>query len=190
MPKIVGKITPLLLTVLVLLLPARLSAGNAADLAKGAMANFVFARQAAPAPQVGFVDGEEREVSLEDFRGRTVLLNFWATWCGPCRTEMPGLDRLQAKLGGDRFIVLALSADRQGPDVVPAYYRESGIEHLAIYNDRTMRVARAFGVPGLPTTVLLGPNGLEIGRLIGPAEWDSAEAEALIAYFLDEFAKR
>jgi thiol-disulfide isomerase/thioredoxin len=190
MPKVVGKITPLLLIGLCLLLPPRLSAETASALAHGAMAKFVFAEEAAPAPPVGFVDGAGREVSLEDFRGRTVLLNFWATWCGPCRKEMPSLDRLQAKHGGERFQVVAVSADRQGPEVVPAYFKENDIKHLAVYNDKTMRAARAFRALGLPTTVLLAPNGVEIGRMVGPAEWDSAEAEALITYFLDKYAGR
>jgi thiol-disulfide isomerase/thioredoxin len=190
MPKFAVKsIPPLLALVLAPLLalaPAAAGASDKPGLASGQMANFVAAAAPAPLPEIGFVDGEGRPVGLDAFRGKLVLLNLWATWCAPCRREMASLDRLQAKLGGERFQVLALSADRQGPSVVPPFYAELGIKHLGVYNDAAMKSHRALRALGLPTTILIDPQGRELGRLIGPAEWDSPEAEALIRHYLEK----
>jgi thiol-disulfide isomerase/thioredoxin len=133
-----------------------------------------------PIAEVGFEDGEGKARSLADMRGKVVLLNIWATWCGPCRREMPTLDRLQAKLGGPNFEVMPLSIDRAGRPAVEAFYAEFGIENLAVYVDRSMGAARAIGILGLPTTLLLDREGREVGRLVGPAEWDAPE---FVAYF-------
>lgn len=122
-----------------------------------------------------FVDGAGRDLTLEDFRGKVVLLNIWATWCVPCREEMPTLDALQAHLGGDDFHVLPLSIDRAGLKVVRRFYNEIGIQHLDMYLANSTRAMWAFGALGLPTTILIGRGGKELGRLVGPAEWDSPE---------------
>ena len=131
-------------------------------------------------PELRFVDGEGRARSIAGFRGRLVLLNIWATWCGPCRREMPTLDRLQARLGGPDFEVVALSIDRQGVPVVKEFYRELGLETLGIYVDKSGRASRDLNVLSLPTTVLIDQRGREIGRVIGPAEWDSLEVVKLV----------
>ena len=125
-------------------------------------------------------------MSLAAFRGKVVVLNFWATWCAPCRREMPDLDHLQATYGGADFAVVALSADRKGPTVIPPFYKEAGVRHLAVYNDKSMKSNRAFRVIGLPTTVLLDRQGREVGRLIGPAEWAAPEALRLIEHLIAE----
>ena len=125
-----------------------------------------------------FIDGEGRELTLEDFRGRVVLLNVWATWCVPCREEMPTLDRLQARLGGDDFHVLPLSIDRAGLGPVRRFYEEIGIRHLGMYLAEDLRAMLALGAIGLPTTILIDRDGRKIARLVGPAEWDSPEAVA------------
>jgi thiol-disulfide isomerase/thioredoxin len=125
-------------------------------------------------PEVVFQDDSGAELSLADFKGRFLLLNLWATWCVPCREEMPTLDSLQAKLGGDDFEVVALSVDRAGMPVVRSFYREIGISHLALYIDSSMKASFALAV-GLPTTMLIDRKGREIGRLVGPARWDSPE---------------
>lgn len=126
-------------------------------------------------PDIHFEDGEGNEQTLADFRGKAVLLNVWATWCVPCREEMPTLDRLQAELGGPEFEVLALSIDRGGADAVREFYSEIGIENLALHIDPSARAMFAIGVVGLPTTILIDGEGRELGRLVGPAEWDSPE---------------
>lgn len=124
---------------------------------------------------VAFVDGDGRQMTLGEFRGRFILLNLWATWCAPCRIEMPTLDRLRENHGDARFDVLALSIDRAGVSVVRRFYEQIGVRSLAIHIDPSARAARSLGVLGLPTTLLLDPQGREVGRLVGPAEWDSPE---------------
>jgi thiol-disulfide isomerase/thioredoxin len=131
-------------------------------------------------PAIRFADEKERAVTLQDFRGKVILLNVWATWCVPCRKEMPTLDRLQAKLGGPDFEVVALSIDRGGPSVVSTFYSEIGIRALRIYGDKTGEASANLGVAGIPTTLLIDRENREIGRKTGPAEWDSPEMITLI----------
>ena len=125
---------------------------------------------------VAFEDGVGRSRSLAEFRGKYVLLNLWATWCAPCREELPSLSRLARALGGPQFEVLALSVDTVGPEVVKRFYAETGVDGLAIYVDRSLQANAALSVIGLPTTVLIDRDGLEVARLIGAAEWDSPKA--------------
>jgi len=158
--------------------PARL-------LARGAMANFSFLATPTPAPAVPFRRENGEEVRLADFTGKVVLINFWATWCGPCRREMPALDRLQAALGGADFQVLAISLDRKGAPVARKFMDEVAAGHLSLFVDPKSRLSRAMGALGLPTSVLLDRTGREVGRLVGPAEWDSPEARALIRHLID-----
>ncbi len=122
--------------------------------------------------EVRFVDADGRPMSLADFRGKQVLLNIWATWCGPCREEMPTLDRLQTRLGGPDFQVVALSIDREGIDVVRDFYAELELQALRIYLDTSTMAPINLNVLGVPTTLLLDGNGREIGRYTGPTEWD------------------
>ena len=137
--------------------------------------NFVLRETPAPVPELSFTDGEGKPQCLSDFRGKIVLLNIWATWCLPCRREMPTLDRLQAALGGADFEVVALSVDRRGLEVVKKFYAEIGVEHLAIRIDTSSRAGFALATEGLPTSLLVDRQGQEIGRLIGPAEWDAPD---------------
>ncbi len=122
--------------------------------------------------EVRFVDADGRPMSLADFRGKQVLLNIWATWCGPCREEMPTLDRLQTRLGGPDFQVVALSIDREGVDVVRDFYAELDLQALRIYVDTSTMAPINLNVLGVPTTLLLDGNGQEVGRYTGPTEWD------------------
>ncbi len=135
---------------------------------------------------IEFVDAAGRKLTLSHWRGKIVLLNVWATWCPPCRLEMPTLDRLQAKLGGDRFEVVALSIDRSGASVVRKFYDQIDVRRLTLYIDPTMRAQRQLKLFGLPGTLLLGPDGKELGRLLGPAEWDTPE---LLSQFKDIISK-
>lgn len=137
-----------------------------------------------PVPVVGFVNGDGKPMTSADFHGRTVLLNIWATWCVPCREEIPTLDRLEQKLGGPNFEVVALSIDRQGREVVTQFYRELGIKALRLYLDQSAKAIGPLEVVGLPTTLLIDRNGYEIGRKIGPAQWDSAENVELIRHYI------
>jgi thiol-disulfide isomerase/thioredoxin len=149
-------------------------------LSQGQMAAFVFRKEpGAPAP-IKFQDAEGRERTLADWRGKVVLLNLWATWCLPCRKEMPSLDRLQAALGSDKFEVLALSVDRKGLDASRKFLDDTKVERLGLYVDASARATSELRVVGLPATLLLDAQGREIGRLLGPAEWDSDDAKRLI----------
>jgi thiol-disulfide isomerase/thioredoxin len=136
--------------------------------------------QPVPVPAFGFIDAGGVPLSLDSFKGRTVLLNIWATWCAPCRKEMPSLDRLQAVMGGPDFQVAALSIDRGGPTSVRAFFGEVGLTRLGIYLDPPSVSTRVLNVAGIPTTLLIDGEGREIGRATGPAEWDSPEMKALI----------
>ena len=126
-------------------------------------------------PNIRFVNEEGQRMTLEDFRGKTILLNIWATWCPPCVEEMPMLDALENQLGGDDFQVVALSIDKAGIDVVRSFFDRTQVEHLEIYLDDTMLSHTAVGAFGLPATLLIDPEGRELGRLIGPADWDDPE---------------
>jgi thiol-disulfide isomerase/thioredoxin len=136
-------------------------------------------------PALAFVDGEGAPKTLADFKGRVVLLNIWATWCVPCRAEMSALDRLQAKLGGPDFQVVALSIDRKGLDVVKPFYAELGLGSLGIYLDHSGSAAHALDTLGVPTTLLIDRDGRELGRKLGPAAWDEPDAVALIQHAIE-----
>lgn len=131
-----------------------------------------------------FQDKMGQPVNLDSFKGKVVVLNFWATWCPPCIAEMPALDKLQSELGGKDFIVIAVSTDRQGIKKSAPFYRRAGITHLDLYNDTRGNLLDAFHGKSLPITVVLDRDGKMVGRIEGPAQWDSAEAKALIAHYL------
>ena len=130
-------------------------------------------------PAITFKDAAGKDFDLKAWRGKVVLLNLWATWCAPCRHEMPALDSLKAELGGADFDVLALATDRGGIDKPKKFWTETGIKSLALYLD-TGDATHALGILGMPTTLLIDREGREIGRLVGPAEWASPEAKALL----------
>lgn len=142
--------------------------------------NFLMRDAPVAVPALEFADGEGHPRALADFRGKVVLLNIWATWCLPCRKEMPTLDRLQAALGGGDFEVVALSIDRRGVDAVKKFFTEIGVQHLAIYVDSSREANSALGILGLPATLLIDRRGLELGRISGPAEWDAPETVAFL----------
>ncbi len=134
-----------------------------------------------PVPEgVVFQDAEGRERRFAEFRGQGLVVNFWATWCPPCVAEMPALDRARAALAGDGIEVLPLSSDRGGRAQVEPFYARTGLKHLAIWLDPRGAAGRAFGVRGLPTTLILNRAGLEVARLEGEAAWDRPEVLAAI----------
>jgi thiol-disulfide isomerase/thioredoxin len=169
-----------------LTLPGAARGGDAGPPIGGSMADFNPIDPPRPIPQRPFLDGKEQPLTLDQFKGRVVLLNFWATWCQPCREEMPSLDRLQAELGGPDFAVVAVSLDEQGLVEVQHFFQMLGIKHLGIYLDPPNAMALALKVKGLPTTILLDREGMAVGSLVGPAEWDTPEAAALMRYYIDK----
>ena len=146
----------------------------------GSIRNYVAAKEKKSVPDVHFLDATGKDTTLQRFRGKVVVLNLWATWCTPCVAEMPALDRLQQKLGGEDVVVVALSIDRGGIDVVREFYDRVGVKHLPIFVDPTMRAQSDFSVFGLPTTIIVDREGIERGRLLGPAEWDKTDALEIV----------
>ncbi len=164
-----------------LMLAATAPGRSGAEPAKaGGMEQFTLNDPPLPVPETRFLDAAGKEVTLADFKGRALLVNFWATWCGPCIEEMPSLDRLQAALGGKDFTVLTINEDRRGAAVAGPFLEKHGLKHLGIHADRQMALARAFGLHGMPSSYLIDRNGKLIGSLVGPAEWDSPAAKAMI----------
>ncbi len=151
----------------------------------GEVAAFGLALPARTAPDLAFKGPDGKATRLADFRGKTVLVNLWATWCVPCRKEMPVLDALQAKLGGSDFEVVAVNVDTTRLDKPAAFLKDNGISDLLLYSDPSADVLQTLkrqgGLLGLPTTLLVDRDGCELGRMAGPAEWASPDAEAVIA---------
>jgi thiol-disulfide isomerase/thioredoxin len=160
------------------------AASGANKLSTGATTTFVFKEPRTPLPDVQFVNGAGKPVTLKDWRGKVVLLNLWATWCSPCRAEMPALDRLEAALGSDKFEVVALAVDKSGLEGASKFLAETKAGKLKLYADPTARQGNELKVIGMPTSILIDAEGREVGRLIGPAEWDSPEARRLIESIL------
>jgi thiol-disulfide isomerase/thioredoxin len=155
-----------------------------APLARGEVAAFAVAAEPKRLPDLSFTDASGAVRTLGDWRGRTVLLNLWATWCVPCRKEMPALDELHAKLGGESFEVVAVNIDTRNLDKPKAWLKEAKVDRLAYYADPNAKifqdlkaVGKAFG---MPTTLLIDPQGCELGFLSGPAEWASDDAIKLV----------
>ena len=127
-----------------------------------------------------FVKEDGTQGSLADFSGRYVLLNFWATWCAPCRKEMPGLSDLQLELGGDAFEVVTIATGRNPATAMTRFFDEIGVTNLPLHTDPKQSLARSLAVFGLPATIIIDPDGREIGRLRGDAEWDSDSAKNIV----------
>lgn len=147
----------------------------------GEMADFVYALPPRAAPAAHF-SSEDGDVALGDFRGKTVLVNIWATQCAPCLKELPSLDKLEGALGGEDFQVVAVAADPTGPDVARQFMDRLNIRHLKLYTDQRLSFMSAIGgVDYMPASILYDARGREIGRIIGEADWTSAEAKRLVA---------
>jgi thiol-disulfide isomerase/thioredoxin len=159
-------------------------AQRVAPLARGEVAALTIASAPKLMPDISFTDAEGRPRSLAEWRGRTVLLNLWATWCVPCRQEMPALDALQARLGSQRFEVVAVNIDTRNLERPKTWLRDAKVERLGYYADPSAKVFQdlkaAGNAYGMPTTVLIDPSGCEIGTVAGPAEWASPDAIKLV----------
>jgi thiol-disulfide isomerase/thioredoxin len=155
-----------------------------APLVRGEVAAVAIAKTPKTLPALAFQDASGTEKTLSDWRGRTILLNLWATWCVPCRKEMPALDALQGKLGGPGFEVVAINIDTRDPEKPKAWLREVGVGRLAYYADNSAKVFQDLKVVGkafgMPTTLIVDPNGCEVATLAGPAEWGTDDAVKLI----------
>lgn len=149
-------------------------------LSKGDMAAFLVHKAPKDIPDFAFKDGNGKDLKLSDWKGRVVLVNLWATWCAPCRREMPHLAELQEKLGGDGFEVVAISVDRKGVAASAQFLKKAKAEKLALYIDKSTKVLAQSRTIGLPVTILVNRQGKEIGRLTGPATWNGADAIRLV----------
>ncbi len=148
-------------------------------LREGTMKKLIFAEPAAVS-EITFTDPEGGEFSLADFGGKHVLVNFWATWCAPCRKEMPMLAELQAEYGGDLFEVVTIATGRNAIPGIRKFFEDIGVDNLPLYLDPRQNLAREMAVLGLPITIILDPDGREIARMRGDAEWNSDSAKAII----------
>lgn len=135
-------------------------------------------------PEVRFVTEDGARKTLENFRGKVILLNIWATWCPPCVKEMPTLDALQADLGSSKFEVVTLSIDTGGVPAVRKFYDKVGVTNLGLYVDQTMLAFTNLRVAGLPTTLIVGADGRELARLVGPATWNTPDMEAFLKTYI------
>lgn len=135
----------------------------------------------APGSDTAFTSQDGGDMTLAAFEGKYTLVNFWATWCAPCREEMPQLATLQDVFGGDTFEVVTIATGRNAVPAMQAFFEDIGVTNLPLHRDPGQALARDFGVLGLPVTVILDPTGQEIARLQGEADWAAPEARALIA---------
>jgi len=159
-------------------LPALANLGP--ELLKGTLAKFQLAKEPKALPELAFNDVDDKPLRLADYKGKVVLLNFWATWCAPCVKEMPSLNRLQAEMGKNKFIVLPLSLDGPTRPKVAPFYQDKKLTNLGVYFDKSKKAMQALDVSILPTSILVDAEGRELGRIEGEADWDKPEALALM----------
>ncbi len=160
--------------------------GFSKALATGPLAGFIIHPQRKDIAAFNFANDKGETIDLSKWKGRVVLLNLWATWCAPCRKEMPDLAKLQTALGGPDFEVVALSLDRKGLAASQTFLKETGVANLASYVQPDGKPLAALEALGLPATILIDRNGKEAGRILGPVEWASPEAQAMVKALLAE----
>jgi thiol-disulfide isomerase/thioredoxin len=156
------------------------AAQDLSDLQVGYMRGLVLHSDPIETSSLPYVQADETEGALADYEGQYVLLNFWATWCAPCREEMPSLQTLQNTLGGEDFQVVTLATGRNPPQAIRRFFDDEGVTSLPQHRDINQQIAREMGIFGLPITVILNPEGQEIARLRGDADWASPEAIAIL----------
>ena len=156
-----------------------------APLARGEVAAVNVAKSPLKVPDLAFQDASGKPLTLANWRGRTVLLNLWATWCVPCRKEMPALDALQRELGGPKFEVVAINIDTRDLEKPLAFLKDIGVTHLTYYSDQSAKVFQELKLAGkafgMPTTLIVDRSGCEIGEMAGPAEWASPDGVKLVS---------
>ncbi|MCY3995124.1 MAG: TlpA disulfide reductase family protein [Rhodobacter sp.] len=156
-------------------------------LRQGEMRKLVVHAEPKPVSGAAFWDEDGRELTLEGFRGRHLLLNFWATWCAPCREEMPALDALQREFGGERFQVVTVATGRHRPAAIRRFFESVGVTALPRYRDDGQALAREMGVFGLPVSVIVDAGGQEVARLQGGADWSSPGARAIVRALVEPY---
>ncbi len=163
--------------------PASADVAAAEALREGTMKKLIFS-EAQPVSEEAFTDPEGGSFQLSDFTGKHVLVNFWATWCAPCRKEMPMLSELQTEYGGEDFEVVTIATGRNELAGIRRFFDEVGVDNLPLFLDPRSGLARDMGILGLPITLILNPEGNEIARMRGDAEWNSPSAKAVIEALL------
>jgi len=158
---------------------------NIADLRDGDMRKLAIHSTPMPSSDVPFMHEDGSEMTLADYAGKHVVLNFWATWCAPCRAEMPHLAELQSTFQGDAFEVVTIATGRNPRPAMEGFFDDIGVGNLPLHTDARQNLARSMGVLGLPVTVILNPEGNEIARLQGDADWNSDSAKAIVAALLE-----
>lgn len=149
------------------------------------LAKLIPAEDAPEVTDATFTDKDGGEHSLADYRGKVILVNFWATWCAPCREEMPSLDALQGELGGDDFQVVTIATGHNPPPKIDKFFEETGVENLPVLLDPKQQVSRGMGVLGLPVSVLIDREGVEVARLVGDADWSGEAAKQVIRQLIE-----
>ncbi|MFV0385139.1 TlpA family protein disulfide reductase [Paracoccus sp. (in: a-proteobacteria)] len=144
------------------------------------LVKLVPSQDAPPLPETGFADRDGGMHSFADYRGKVVLVNFWATWCAPCREEMPSLDALQTEMGGEDFQVVTIATGRNPPEKIDKFFDETGVKSLPVLLDPKQKLARSMGILGLPVSVLIDRDGVEVARLPGDADWSGEAAKQVI----------
>lgn len=162
-----------------LALGANAALADVAALRTGDMKKLAIHSEVVMLPAALLHDAADVETSLEPYKGKWMVLNFWATWCAPCREEMPSLDRLQGMM--PEIAVVPVATGRNAVTGIERFYEEAGVVNLPILRDVKSQLARDMGVLGLPVTVIVNPDGAEVARLIGDAHWDSPDAQAILA---------
>lgn len=155
-----------------------------ADLRSGDMQKLIVHDAALAGSDTGFLTFDEQPTSLVAYEGQWVLVNFWATWCGPCRVEMPHLSTIQSEYGGEAFNVVTIATGRNQPQAMQAFMDSIGADNLPLYRDPQQALAQEFEVLGLPVTLILDPSGAEVARLQGIADWTAPEGRAVIEAML------
>jgi len=157
-----------------------------ADLREGDMRKLAIHSEPLPASDVSFVSATGEDMTLANYEGKHIVLNFWATWCAPCRAEMPHLADLQTEFQGDDFEVVTIATGRNPRPAMEGFFDEIGVDNLPLHTDARQNLARSMGVLGLPVTVILDPEGNEIARLQGDAEWNSDSAKSIIRALIED----
>ena len=171
-----------------LALGANVVMADTADLAalrEGSMRKLVLNSDPIEIKDVAFTRADGSDGHLSDYAGKHIVLNFWATWCAPCRKEMPHLSELQAQLGGEDFEVVTIATGRNPEAAIVRFFEEIGVTNLPMHRDPRLVLSREMAVLGLPVTVILNPEGQEIARLRGDADWASDSAKAIITALID-----